>query len=143
MVKALFPVLIISAICFSCKNHSTVSDADGLDAFSADSMGKNISILASDSFKGRMPFTPSETMTINFMSKAFASAGLEPGNGDSYFQDVPMVNIFTTAAPAMQAAGPKGKLTLKGLDDYVIWTDKTDSVITLDNNELIFAGYGV
>jgi Zn-dependent M28 family amino/carboxypeptidase len=32
---------------------------------------------------------------------------------------------------------------LKGLDDYVIWTEKTEPVISLKNAELVFAGYGV
>jgi Zn-dependent M28 family amino/carboxypeptidase len=90
-----------------------------------------------------MPFTASETMTVSYVSNAFAAAGLEAGNGNSYFQEVPMVNIFTTASPTMQAKSVKGNITLSGFDDYVIWTDKTDSLIALDNNELVFAGYGV
>ncbi len=61
---------------------------------------------------------------------------------DSYLQDVPMVNITTTAAPDMQVNSPKGNFKLKGLEDYVIWTNKTDSV-SLNNSDLVFAGYGV
>jgi Zn-dependent M28 family amino/carboxypeptidase len=100
-------------------------------------------VLASDSFLGRKPFTESETKTINYLKDQFAALGLEPGNGSSYFQDVPMVNIATVAAPTMHVQSPKGNFTLKGLDDYVIWTDKTDSTITLNNNDVVFAGYGV
>ncbi|MES1219691.1 MAG: M28 family metallopeptidase, partial [Bacteroidota bacterium] len=43
----------------------------------------------------------------------------------------------------MDVQAAKDKFTLKGFDDYVIWTDKTDSAISLNNDELVFAGYGV
>ena len=115
----------------SCNSSSSGPDEqDGLQAFSADSLGRHIAVLASDSFMGRKPFTEGETRTTNYLMEQFAAAGLEPGNGNNYFQDVPMVNIATTAAPSMQVASAKGNFTLKGLDDYVIWTDKTDSLIT-------------
>ncbi|QEC41416.1 M28 family metallopeptidase [Pseudobacter ginsenosidimutans] len=124
------------------ENKPVLKDEDGLAAFSADSLGKNIEVLASDSFLGRMPFTKGEDLTIDFLQKKFAAVGLEPGNGDSYLQDVPLVNIKTTAAPDMQVNTAKGNFKLKGLEDYVIWTNKTDSV-SLNNSDLVFAGYGV
>jgi Zn-dependent M28 family amino/carboxypeptidase len=92
---------------------------------------------------GRKPFTEGEKRTIDYLQKEFAAAGLEPGNGNSFLQEVPMVNIKATAAPSMQVKGAKGNFTLKAFDDYIIWTDKTDSAISLDNTELVFAGYGV
>lgn len=137
--------LVISLILFAACNQKSQSGTgeDGLDAFSADSMKHHISILASDSFMGRKPFTEGETRTINFLQQQFEAAGLEPGNGNSFLQEVPMVNILATAAPAMQVQSSKGNFTLKALDDYIIWTDKTDTSISLDNSELVFAGYGV
>ncbi len=117
--------------------------ADGEDSFNADSLRKHIAVLAADDFQGRKPFTEGETKTIAYLQKIFKETGLEPGNGESYIQDVPMVNIRATAAPAMQVKTAKGSISLKAFDDYVIWTDKTDPSISLDNNEVIFAGYGV
>ncbi len=116
---------------------------DGLATFSSDSLGAKIAVLASDSFGGRKPFTTYETKTINYLKNEFAAAGIEPGNGDNYFQDVPMVNISTIADSTMQVQGPKGNFTLKGFDDYVVWTDKTDPLINVQNAEVVFAGYGV
>ncbi len=124
-------------------NRTPKDDNDGLSAFSADSLGKHIAQLSSDDFTGRKPFTEGETKTINYLKEQFIAAGLEPGNGHSYFQEVPMVRITTNAAPSMQVTSAKGNFTLKGLDDYVIWTDKTDSMVSLNNNEVVFAGYGV
>lgn len=145
-MRSYFVPLSMAAACLlavGCgENKTQLKDDDGLAAFSADSLGKNIEVLASDSFLGRMPFTKGEDLTIDFLQKKFAAVGLEPGNGSSYLQDVPMVNITTTAAPDMQVKSAKGSFKLKGLEDYVIWTNKTDSV-SLNNSDLVFAGYGV
>ncbi|MFT3826448.1 MAG: M28 family metallopeptidase [Chitinophagaceae bacterium] len=126
----------------ACGENKQAAD-DGVNIINADSLGKHIAVLASDEFLGRKPFSEGETKTINYLKEQFIAAGLEPGNGDSYYQPVPMVKITTLAAPAMQVQAAKGNFTLKGFDDYVIWTDKTDSLITLSNTEVVFAGYGV
>lgn len=138
--KNFFPLFLI--IPFAACNQNN-SQKDGEAAFSADSLKKHIAVLASDSFMGRKPFTEGETKTVAYLQQQFAQVGLEPGNGDSYLQDVPMVNILTTAAPSMVVKSPKGNFTLKAYDDYIIWTDKTDTNISVDNSELVFAGYGV
>jgi len=127
----------------SCNTAQTAGDNDGLSAFSKDSLAKHIQALSSDEFQGRKPFSIGETKTIDYLTEQFKIAGLEPGNGDTYLQDVPMVMITTNAAPTMEVQSAKEKFTLKGFDDYVIWTDKTDSAIALNNDELVFAGYGV
>jgi Zn-dependent M28 family amino/carboxypeptidase len=137
-------VVSIALLLGSCnQTETTFEGKDGLSAFSADSLGKHIAELSDDDFEGRKPFTEGETKTIQYLKEKFIAAGLEPGNGESYFQEVPMVNITTHAAPAMQVQSAKGNFTLKGPDDYVIWTDKTDATISLNNDELVFAGYGV
>lgn len=138
--------LAISAVIFltACNtNKPTLSDDDGLAAFSADSLKLHVAELSHDSLMGRKPFTEGETKTIAYLQKEFKAAGLEPGNGDSYIQEVPMVNIQTSAAPEMQVSTSKGSFKLKGLEDYVIWTDKITDKVSFDNNEVVFAGYGV
>lgn len=115
----------------------------GADAINADSLLRNISILSSDSFLGRMPFTPGEKMTVDFLERAFRSVGLAPGNGNSFVQEVPMVSIVSTADSSMRVKTPKGSFFLQAPGDYVIWTDKTDAHIDLDNTPVVFAGYGV
>ena len=128
----------------SCQQDETnIEEQDGISALNADSLEKNIAVLSSDDFAGRKPFTEGETKTINYLKQQFIAAGLEPGNGSSYFQVVPMVRITTAAAASMQVNSAKGNFSLEGLDDYVIWTDKTDSVVSLNNDEVVFAGYGV
>ena len=136
-----FSVLICLAACN--QNKPKISDEDGLSAFNADSLKLHVAELSHDSLQGRKPFTLGETKTIAYLQKQFKAAGLEPGNGESYLQEVPMVNIQTTAAPDMQVTTSKGSFKLKGLEDYVIWTDKITDKVSFDNNEVVFAGYGV
>lgn len=111
--------------------------------FKADSLKKDLAILASDSFLGRKPFTEGETKTVAFLEKRFQEIGLMPANGNSYLQAVPMVNIQATADLAMNVASPNDHFSLNAPDDYVLWTDKTDSSISLENTPVVFAGYGV
>lgn len=139
------PVVMV-VLLSSCGQNDKPEENDGLAAFSADSLGRQIAVLSSDEFTGRKPFTEGETKTINYLKEQFIAAGLEPGNGDSYFQEVPMVRISTTTSPLMQVTAPAsagGSFSLKGFDDYVIWTDRTDSILSWKDDELVFAGYGV
>lgn len=144
MYRYLLPACVTAMLLISCGESKTgMDEQDGLASFNVDSLKKDISVLASDEFQGRKPFSEGETKTIDFLKAQFAAAGLEPGNGNSFIQDVPMVRITTTAAPSMTVKGAKGSFNLKGFDDYVIWTDKTDSSISLNSADLVFAGYGV
>lgn len=144
-MKYLLPLCFLFMTMISCTSSQKEGEysEDGFDAFSVDTLNNDIRILASDSFLGRKPFTEGEVKTIAYLQKRFAESGLEPGNGYSYLQDVPMVSIATQADPEMQVETPGGNFILKGFEDYVIWTEKTDPLISLDKNELVFAGYGV
>ena len=127
----------------SCSDTGDAGTANALAAFSADSLGSHIAVLSGDDFMGRKPFTEGETKTVQYLQEQFQAVGLEPANGDRYLQEVPMVNITTRAAPTMQVQSAKGNFSLNGLDDYVIWTDKTDSMVSFNKDEVVFAGYGV
>jgi Zn-dependent M28 family amino/carboxypeptidase len=143
------PLLLFSFlfILTSCGQEEKLESAnyteEGFEAFSADSLSANIQSFSHDSMQGRKPFTEGETKSLAWLQQKFAAVGMEPGNGNSYFQDVPMVNIATTADSVMEVRSAQGSFNLKGFDDYVIWTEKTDSIIRLNGDELVFAGYGV
>ncbi|MDB5231982.1 MAG: putative aminopeptidase [Chitinophagaceae bacterium] len=143
MIRQLSILSLLSILVFACNEKQAIETEDGLAAFSADSLANNIKQLSSDDFMGRKPFTEGETKTIDFLQTKFKSLGLEPGNGNSYLQDVPMVNIATVAAPSMTVQSSKGNFELKGFDDYVIWTDRAENSQSFNNDEVVFAGYGV
>ncbi|MCR9017036.1 M28 family metallopeptidase [Aquiflexum gelatinilyticum] len=122
---------------------SCQSPEDNPYQISKDSVEPHIMELASDEFMGRKPFTEGETKTVQYLEQAYKDLGVEPGNGESYFQEVPMVSILTQPAPTMTIQSKSQSIELKGLEDYVIWTQRTDSLLTVDGAELVFAGYGI
>lgn len=140
----LYPVFCTLILLSACGQDRNLNDMeDGLRAFSADSMRLHVAELSNDSMLGRKPFTVGETLTINYLERKFREAGLEPGNGSSYLQEVPMVNIQTFADPSMRVSSAKGNFSLQGFDDYVIWTDKITESVSLNYDEVVFAGYGI
>lgn len=103
----------------------------------------NLITLSSDEFMGRMPFTEGEQLTTSFLESKFKEMGLEPGNGDSYFQEVPMVSIITYPEQSMEFKGAQGSVVGEGLKDFVIWTQRTDSLVRIQDAEVVFAGFGI
>jgi Zn-dependent M28 family amino/carboxypeptidase len=139
-IAVLSAVVIVISACHS--DEATPGDA-GLAAFNKDSLAAAIRILASDSFQGRRPFTAGETRTIDYLVRSYTDLGLEPGNGNSYTQDVPMVEISPAAPSTLQLISKTGKTDFRNINDFVLWTETQDSVNTLDKSDVVFAGFGV
>ena len=138
--------LFLSLVCgaVACHPGATGSAGDsGLATFNKDSLADAIKVLSSDSFQGRRPFTAGETRTIDYLVKSYTALGLEPGNGNSYTQDVPLVEISPVGTPTLQLQSPKGKTAFQNLNDFVLWTERPDSVIKVDASDVVFAGFGV
>ena len=64
----------------------------------------HIARLSSDEFEGRKPGTEGEKRTLEYLEAQFRALGLKPGNGASYLQEVPMVEITAAADAAAQAS---------------------------------------
>ncbi|MDR1814052.1 MAG: M28 family peptidase [Tannerella sp.] len=98
--------------------------------------------LGSDKYAGRMPLTKYDDMTVKYIADKYKEIGLQPVNG-SYFQDVPLLAVKTNIkGNAVNLKGKKGKLTLKYMDDIVIWTLRAEKKQKI-NAELVFAGFGI
>jgi Zn-dependent M28 family amino/carboxypeptidase len=111
--------------------------------FQVSDLEPNLITLSSDEFMGRMPFTEGEKITTAFLESEFKAMGLEPGNGDSYFQDVPMVSIVSKPMGNMELKNSSQAVSLEGFKDFVIWTQRTDSVVEVKDAEVVFAGFGI
>ncbi len=143
MNTKILSVILLGFLAASCQKSSQYDAEDGLSSFSEAAIAQHIQTLSSDEFQGRRPFTPGEEKSLAFLQDNFKKIGLEPGNGDSYLQEVPMVEITPTADSLMVVSGGKKGLTLSGFDDYVLTTERTDSVVNWKNEELVFAGFGI
>ena len=105
--------------------------------------GEHVRVLASDEFEGRAPGTPGEEKTVEYLKAQFQRMGLKPGNGDSYFQTVPMMETTADESAAM-TIDVKGKPhTLAFGTDMVIGTRTGQPEVKIDASDLVFVGYGV
>ncbi|MCL1559688.1 M28 family metallopeptidase [Xanthomonas nasturtii] len=102
-----------------------------------------VKTLASDDFEGRGPGTPGEEKTVTYIRDQMQRIGLQPGNGDSWFQDVPMVETTADAATAPSLRSGEQTRTLAFGTDIVVGTRTGQPEVKLDNSELVFVGYGV
>jgi Zn-dependent M28 family amino/carboxypeptidase len=103
-----------------------------------------IKVLASDEYEGRAPGTKGEELTVQYLETELKKLGLKPGNTDgTYIQKVPLVGI--TGAPAKPLTIAKGgsKQVIKWRDEMVAWTKRVADSASIEDSELIFAGYGV
>jgi len=133
--------ILVIVLFISCENDK--KDSSGLVEVNQTTIAMHIERLASDDFLGRKPFTEGEVKTVNYLKDEFEKLGLLPGNGDSYFQDVAMVEITGTPSEIMTISGKNGSINLESLNDFVAITNKVITDVGLENSELVFAGYGI
>ncbi|GMQ31609.1 M28 family metallopeptidase [Algoriphagus confluentis] len=137
-MKRILPIAVIAVVALvACSKEETHYQ------FQVSDLEPNLIQLASDEFQGRRPFTEGEEITVKFLEDEFKKMGLEPGNGDSYYQDVPMVSIVSRSAETMELKNSNSTVSLKGFEDFVIWTQKTDSLVEISDAEVVFAGFGI
>ncbi len=136
----LFTAIIAAA---GCNPQAEYTQDDGLESLTLASFEQHVARLASDEFQGRRPFTQGEKKTIDYLEEQFRALDLEPGNGNSYLQEVPMVEITATVDSVMEIEGPEGSFTLRGFHDFVLNTERVEEAIVWDDEEIVFAGFGI
>lgn len=136
-MKNLLSLVLLTGFLVGC------GDKSSRYQFQVADLEPNLIRLSSDEFMGRMPFTAGEEITTTFLESKFKEMGLEPGNGDSYFQEVPMVSIISRPEQTMEFKSPQGAVVGEGVKDFVIWTQRTDSLVRIQDAEVVFAGFGI
>ena len=100
-------------------------------------------MLSSDEFEGRAPGSPGEEKTIKLMTERFAAAGLKPGNGDSWLQQVPLVGIDASNVSPLTITGGKNPLSFAYGSDMVVGSYREAARTDIKESELVFVGYGI
>src|SRR5271169_3214584 len=103
----------------------------------------HVRMLASDEFLGRKPGTPGEDKTVGYLVERFRKLGLKPGNGASFVQQVPLVEIAAAADATLTATTRGGPRSFSYGKDMVIWTKRAQPLVQLRRSELIFVGFGI
>lgn len=109
------------------------------NAISAQDLREHTKTISSDEFEGRLPATPGEKKTLDYLVNAFTEAGLEPGNGDSFLQAVDLIQI--TADPDMTMTIGDNQFVYQ--TDMVASSKREQAEVSLTDSELVFVGYGV
>jgi Zn-dependent M28 family amino/carboxypeptidase len=103
----------------------------------------HIARLSDDQFGGRKPGSEGEKLTLDYLENEFRKLGLKPGNGGSYLQQVPMVEITAASDAALKFTTGGAVSDLKFRDDMVIWTKRVKASESLDASPVVFVGHGV
>jgi Zn-dependent M28 family amino/carboxypeptidase len=100
---------------------------------------KHTKVLASDAFGGRAPSSEGERLTLEYLTEQFKAIGFEPGNGDSFLQEVPLVSIEASSDMTLAIGGKN----YQHGTDMVMGSSRIMAQSQLKNSELVFVGYGV
>jgi Zn-dependent M28 family amino/carboxypeptidase len=115
---------------------------------SPDALLAHVRVLASDEFEGRAPGARGEELTLQYLERAFAAAGLQPGvtlaNGAlSWRQEAVLSAATLVNEPTLTLAGRDGARQYAYGDDFSAWTRRLEENINIENAELVFVGYGI
>lgn len=136
MIKRYFGLLICATLLVGCGSAVRQPVAPPISAATYE---RHIATLSSDEFEGRKPGTAGERKTVEYLVNEFKALGLAPGNGDSYLQQVPIVEITAGSDAALSLGGVR----LEYGKDMVIWTKRLVPEIALADSPLVFVGHGV
>ncbi|WP_257325945.1 M28 family metallopeptidase [Pseudoalteromonas rhizosphaerae] len=133
--------LLATAVLAGCATTSLTSDdvSKGYNSINAQQLAEHVKVLASDEFGGRAPSSKGEELTLAYLTDEFKKLGYQPGNGDSFLQEVPLVSL---------EADPNMVLTIGGKDyqykkDMVMGSSRISERQSIKDSELVFVGYGV
>ena len=131
-------LLIVSA----CQSSSSKSPALG-QLIDSTRIEKHIEQLASDEFQGRKPSTAGEEKTVAYLKEKLVAMGLEPGNGESFFQEVPLVEIDAVPDSMITLHRDDQSRKLRYREDFVALTRRVTERIEVQKSELVFCGFGI
>jgi Zn-dependent M28 family amino/carboxypeptidase len=104
----------------------------------------HIKVLSADDMAGRSPGTAGEEKAVAYLESQFKAIGLQPGNPDgTYIQKVPLVGITGTNRQPLTFSKGSQTLQLKWRDDVVAWSRHVAPLASVQNSDVVFAGYGV
>ncbi len=121
----------------------TAGDHTFSPAITTDDFAAHVQQLASDDFAGRAPGSPGEERSIEYIKAQFARIGLQPGNGEDWFQTVPMVETTADESATLNLKVGEAVQSLKFGTDMVVATRTGQAQVNLKDSPLVFVGYGV
>ena len=133
--------LLASAVLAGCATTSITQDdvAKGYQSINAEQLAEHVKTLASDEFGGRAPSSKGEELTLAYLTEQFKAIGFEPGNGDSFLQEVPLVSLEADSDMVLSIGGKDYQYK----KDMVMGSSRISKSESIKDSELVFVGYGV
>ncbi|WP_443750709.1 M28 family metallopeptidase [Asticcacaulis solisilvae] len=110
---------------------------------SAARISQDVKVISGDDYEGRGIATPAEPKVIDYMSKGFAAAGLQPGGEDGGWTQAVHLRRFSVSGARLSLETPAGPMALRQGDDIVTSTRGATGDVAFDHAPLVFVGYGV
>ena len=135
--------LVLLALFFSGCTKEDQKLKAALESITAEELSRDVEILSSDEFEGRAPASKGEEKTISFLKEEFQKVGLKPGNGESFFQELPMVEITAGPVTKLEIKSDKKSMLFAYGDEFVGVTLRVVEKVSLVDSEMVFVGYGI
>ena len=135
----LLPALLLASTATAfAQQHGASPAARVTRALDPRVLDAHLRFLSDDALEGRATATRGGETAAKYIAAQFERLGLEPaGDSGTYFQRVPIISL----APH-PTLGVAGSPPLAWKNDYVLWSMRNDSLVTLRGNA-VFAGYGI
>jgi len=147
--RTLLAITCTAALAAACakQDADTQAPAAGLDSRQlapvAQILHEHTAVLASDEFEGRAPATAGEQLTVGYLQSQFEAFGLEPGNGESWTQEVPISAVTVNPEVVMAINGARYSRQLAYRTDMMVTTQQQVPTVTVKDAPLVFVGYGI
>ncbi len=139
----LLAVVALSAGVGACAPEPDAELNEALATISVEDLVQHTKVLASDEFEGRLPSTPGEEKTIEYLKAEFEKLGLQPGINGGWVQEVPLVSLTADAdmSLSIRRRGTVKQYAYGG--EFVAWTKRVVESVDLEDSELVFVGFGI
>ncbi|MBU1325013.1 MAG: M28 family peptidase [Alphaproteobacteria bacterium] len=137
--------LLTAAACALALSACASLDAGGGGAapdFDAQRLSDHVKALSDDSFEGRGIATPAEDKVVDYLSRAFAAAGFEPGGENGGWTQAVTLNRFTVSNARAQFEHGGEAIPVTQGEQIVISTRLPAQRQSLADLPLVFVGYG-
>ncbi|HHS14280.1 MAG TPA: M20/M25/M40 family metallo-hydrolase [bacterium] len=127
-------ILLIALLAISIQSPAQIP-------FSGEQAKSYIDRLCEEEFRGRKTGLPGAREAAEWIAGQFESWGLEPGAGDSYIQEFPMLATDQVRPAVFQLRnGLFGPVTYQQGNDFTVYFNSGSGNVTA---EVVFAGFGI
>jgi len=143
MKPAMTALLPLLALLVGCNTAQSARDGAAA-AIRGEVYRAHLEALASDEFEGRAPASAGEKKTVEYLEQQFVELGLRPAAGDSFRQQVPLVEISARpSASFLNFEGGGRRVELAPGEDMVVGTRRIQPSAAVATSDVVFVGYGI